>query len=117
MPLFTERTQLDRDLAFKDSLILLALKATNHLAITLDQVYREFYSLPPDRLAAVLNHDVAASLAMCQNNTALGVPANEALDLVGYGTVRAPVELPPHVSFNGTEFVVTEPQPSEQNPD
>lgn len=111
MPLFTEKTQLQRDLDFKDSLILRALEAANHLAITLDQGYREFYALPPERVAAVLNADIPRSLAMMEGNTNLGVAANTALDAASYGTVRAPVELPPHVSFNGSQFVVTSPVP------
>ena len=111
MPLFTEKTQLQRDLDFKDSLILRALEAANHVAVTLDMSYREFWSLPSERLEAVLNADIPRTLAMFAGNTAFGTAANAALDAANYGTVRAPVELPPHVSFNGSQFVVTSPVP------
>jgi hypothetical protein len=108
MPLFTERTQLDQDLAYKDSLILRALEAANHVAVTLDMSYREFWSLPPERLEAVLNADIPRTLAMFAGNTAFGTAANAALDAASYGTVRAPVELPANVTFDGKKFVVTQ---------
>lgn len=107
MALLTERSQLDQDLAFKDSLILRALDAANHVAGTLRECYDLFYALPADRLAAVLNHDLQSTLEMFDGNTSLGAAANTALDLASYGAVRAPVTLPPHVTFNGTEFIVT----------
>lgn len=117
MPLFTEKTQLQRDLDYKDSLILRALEAANHVAVTLDMSYREFWSLPAERLEAVLNADIPRSLAMMEGNTNLGVAANTALDAASYGTVRAPVELPPHVSFNGAEFEVSNPESGTTNGD
>jgi len=109
MPLFTERTQLDSDLAFKDSLILKALEAANHAAITLREAYNQFYALPADRLEAVLNADLQRTLAMFVGNTALGQAVNASLDAAEFGSTRAPVELPAHVNFNGTAFVVGTP--------
>jgi hypothetical protein len=106
MSLFTERSQLDQDLAFKDSLILRALEAANHSALTLRQSYDQFYSLPVERLEAVLNHSIPATLEMFSGNTAFGKAVNEALDSAEFGTVRAPVELPSHVLFDGEKFVV-----------
>jgi hypothetical protein len=108
MPLFTERTQLDQDLAYKDSLILRALEAANHVAVTLDMSYREFWSLSPERLEAVLNADIPRTLAMFAGNTAFGTAANAALDAASYGTVRAPVDLPANVTFDGKKFTVTQ---------
>jgi len=109
MPLFTARSQLDQDLAFKDSLILRALEAANHAAVTLQGCYQTFYELPPERLEAVLNHSIPSTLAMFQGNTIFGAAANAALDAAEYGSVRAPVELPAHVTFDGTAFIVTNP--------
>lgn len=111
MSLFTERSQLDQDLAFKDSLILRALEAANHAAVTLQGCFQTFYELPPERLQAVLNHSIPSTLAMFQGNTTFGAAANAALDAAGYGSVRAPVELPPSVTFDGTQFVVAIPEP------
>lgn len=110
MSLFTERSQLDQDLALKDSLILRALDAANHAATTLRECFNTFYSLPADRLEAVLNHNISSTLVMFQGNTNFGAAANAALDAAGYGSVRAPVELPPNVTFNGTQFVVSNPE-------
>jgi hypothetical protein len=106
MPLFTERTQLEKDLAFKDSLILRALEAANHSALTLRQCYDQFYVLPTERLSAVLNHNIPATLEMFSGNTAFGQAVNAALDSAEFGTVRAPVELPSHVLFDGEKFIV-----------
>ena len=110
MSLFTERSQLDQDLAFKDSLILRALEAANHAAVTLQGCYQTFYELPPERLEAVLNHSIPSTLAMFQGNTIFGAAANAALDAAEYGSVRAPVELPPNVTFDGAKFVVSNPE-------
>jgi len=106
MSLFTERTQLEKDLALKDSLILKALAAANHAAVTLRECYDQFYALPADRLEAVLNNSIPSTLAMFAANTSLGQAVNASLDAAEFGTVRAPVELPAHVTFDGTQFVV-----------
>lgn len=111
MSLFTERSQLDQDLAFKDSLILRALEAANHAAVTLQGCFQTFYELPPERLQAVLNHSIPSTLAMFQGNTTFGAAVNAALDAAEFGSVRAPVELPAHVSFNGKAFVIATPTP------
>lgn len=111
MPLFTERTQLDQDLALKDSLILKALEAANHAALTLRQCYDHFYALPADRLVAVLNNSIPATLAMFAGNTALGQAVNNSLDAAEFGSVRAPVELPAHVTFDGKVFAIATPTP------
>lgn len=120
MSLFTQRTQLDIDLAFKDSLILRALEAANHAAITLKECFDLFYALPPDRLADVLNNSIPSTLAMFAGNTSLGQAANNALDAASFGTVRAPVELPPSVTFDGKKFTVSTTQEpcliSQENP-
>lgn len=112
MSLFTERSQLDQDLAFKDSLILKALEAAYHSALTLRQCYDEFYALPADRLTAVLNHSIPSTLAMFSANTKLGQAINDSLDSANFAVVRAPVELPPNLTFDGTVFVVSKPEES-----
>jgi hypothetical protein len=106
MPLFTERTQLENDLAFKDSLILRALEAANHSALTLRQCYDQFYELPTERLCAVINHSIPATLEMFSGNTAFGQAVHTALDSAEFGTVRATVELPSNITFDGNQFVV-----------
>ena len=111
MSLFTERSQLDQDLAFKDSLILRALEAANHAAVTLQGCFQTFYELPPERLQAVLNHSIPSTLAMFQGNTTLGQAVNDSLDSADFGSVRAPVELPAHVTFDGKAFVVVTSTP------
>ena len=82
MPLLTPKTQLEQDLAAKDESVLRAAEATNHLAAVLKNENELFWSLPTDRLLAVLNHDVPTTLATFAANTATGNAINATLDLL-----------------------------------
>lgn len=85
--------QLEADLHAKDALILRAAEATHHLASVLSNVHHAFWSVRTDRLLAVLNADVPATLETFAANTALAQACNaslDALDLPQMST-RAPV--------------------------
>ena len=59
MQLIRQTTDLD----VKDALILQVAEATHHLASVLATTNERFWSFPTDRLLAVLNADVPATLA------------------------------------------------------
>ena len=88
-------TEAQADLAAKDELVLQAAEATHHLAAVLRNVHSQFWSLPTERLLAVLNDDVSVTLATFAANTALGTAANASLDALGITRfpVRAPLTL------------------------
>ena len=101
-------TQLEADLIAKDALVIRAAQATHHLASVLQGVYQEFWSLPTERLLAVLNADVPATLATFAANTALGTACNASLDALNLSQLsyRAPV-VPARsdIVFDGAVFV------------
>ena len=123
MSLTHQLTEAESDLSVKESLVIKAGEATHYLASVLRSANDVFWSLPTDRLLAVLNADVGSTIATFQANTALGMQVNASLDALGVAafTNRAPTE-PGRIDiiFNGAEFVfvppaITEP-PSEQLP-
>ena len=93
MPLIKPLTEAEQDLQLKDSLVLRVAEATHHLAATLKNTNEQFWALPTDRLLAVLNADVASTLATFAANTAIGQAVNDSLDTLSlpqYPT-RAPL--------------------------
>ena len=93
MSLIKTLTESEQDLALKDSLVLQVAEASHHLAVTLKQTNDQFWSLPTDRLLAVLNADVISTLNTFAANAGIGQAVNDSLDAVGlpqYST-RAPL--------------------------
>ena len=78
--ILTPRTQLEQDLADKDASVIRCAEAAHHLAAVLRNENARFWSVPTDRLLAVLNHDVAVTLATFAANTAAGTAVNAILD-------------------------------------
>ena len=121
MSIIRQLTENEADLAAKDALVLQAGEATHYLASILCSTNSAFWSLPTDRLLAVLNADVGSTIATFQANTALGMQVNASLDALGVAafTNRAPTETGrTDIIFNGAEFVfvppvVTEPAPEQ----
>jgi hypothetical protein len=107
--------QLEADLAAKDVLILRAAEATHHLASVLSNVHHAFWSVPTERLLAVLNADIPATLETFAANTALAQACNaslNALDLPEMST-RAPVEPGrTDIVFDGGQFVLAADPPN-----
>ena len=108
------------DLDLKDALVLQAGEATHHLASTLATTNAQFWSLPTDRLLAVLNADIPATLATFAANTALGMQVNASLDAldVPMFSARAPLEMGrTDIAFDGVAFVqVAPPEPTAPSP-
>lgn len=86
-------TQLEADQLWLDSLILRKAEAMHHFAAVSTAVNAEFWSLEDSRLLALLNSDIARSMAILENDSAVNVPVNAGLDLIGLPqfTARAPV--------------------------
>lgn len=80
MSLLTQRTQLESDLHDKDESVIRCAEAAHHLASVLSNENARFWSVPTDRLLAILNHDVAVTLATFAANTAAGTAVNAILD-------------------------------------
>lgn len=116
MSLLPQKSQAELDLAAKDASIIRCAEALNHLAVTLRNENQQFWSLPTDRLLAVLNHDIGSTNATFAANTAVGVAANNILDQLDLPQfpVRAPVTAGrSDIVFNGTAFEhVPTPEPT-----
>lgn len=107
-------TEAEADLADRDRLILQAAEATHHLASVLAATNDRYWSLPTERLLAVLNADIPATIATFQANTALALTVNASLDALNLPqfTRRAPTEPGrTDIVFDGTAFVHVMPEP------
>ena len=107
MSLLTQKTELEKDLSNKDESILQCAETAHHFASLLNNKNELFWSLPTERLLAVLNHDVPTTLATFAANTATGNALNAALDLLALPQFsnRAPVTAGrADIIFNGTSF-------------
>jgi len=112
MSIIRQLTQAEADLAAKEALVLQAGEATHHLAAVLASTNARFWQLPTDRLLAVLNADIPATLATFAANTALGVQVNASLDALAVPQFshRAPVEPGrSDIVFDGAAFVLVAP--------
>ena len=120
MSLLTQKTQLEKDLAAKDDSIILAAEYVHYLATILKNENERFWSLPTDRLLAVLNHDVPTTLATFEENTVVGITLNGTLDRLSLPQFpnRAPVTAGrADIVFNGTAFeYVAPPEPEPADP-
>ena len=120
MSLITQKTQLEADLAEKDAGVLRAATALHHAATVLAGENARFWSVPTDRLLAVLNADLALTIATFQANTQAGTAINALLDAVASPELprRAPTEPGrSDIVFDGTAFVyVAPPEPTPEAP-
>ena len=113
MSLLHQLSQLESDLTEKDAILREAGEATHYLADVLTRDNARFWALPTDRLLAVLNEDVARTLATFEANTLLAQQVNASLDTLGVAefSKRAPV-VPGRsdIVYNGEVFVFVAPQ-------
>jgi hypothetical protein len=114
MAILRQLTESESDLTAKEQLILRAGEATHHLACVLSATNTAFWSLPTDRLLAVLNKDIPTTLATFEANSRLGMQVNASLNALGvpHFSNRAPVELGRlDIKFDGTKFIQSAPPP------
>lgn len=117
MSILRQLSEAEQDLADRDQLILQAAEATHHLASMLAATNERYWSLPTERLIAVLNADIPATIATFQANTALALTVNASLDALALPQFpkRAPTEPGrADIVFDGTRFVQVLPEPVEE---
>jgi hypothetical protein len=113
MSLLTPKTQLESDLAEKDDSVIRCAEAAHHFACVLSNENARFWAIPTERLLAVLNNDVAITLATFQANTTAGMAVNAILDALNDSRfpTRAPIDTGrADIVFNGTEFALVPPE-------
>jgi len=120
MPIITQKTQAETDLADKDAGIIRSAEALHHAATVIKIENARFWSLPTDRLLAVLNADIPTTLATFQANTAAGTAINSLLDLLGLDQLSNRVPTEPgrtDIIFDGAAFVYVAPPDPEPEPE
>lgn len=92
------RSQLDVDRYAKDSRVIECAEAAHNLAVVLGNAQRWLWSLPMERLLALLNEDVDLTEATLSQNIRLGAAVNAALDAADvrdeHGALRYPCRAP-----------------------
>ncbi len=116
MPLIPTKTQQEQDSALLQSLVMQVGEAYNHAAAVQRNANEQLWSLPLERLLAILNQNIEWSLALLQSNSTGGGALNDHLDLLGHPqfTNRVPLTIGrPGISFDAQSnaFVYVEPVP------
>jgi hypothetical protein len=99
-----------------ESATLTAAEAAHHFATVIKTGWQAFWNRDPETVQAELHDDLPKTLAIFALNTQAAESVNALLDAVNDPRFsnRAPAELPPHWSFDGTEFVYAPPEPIEE---
>lgn len=92
-PLIPQKTQAQADLERLDQGILNVAQALNHAAAILSREHSAIWSLPDDRLLALLNANVQRTIAIAQAKDKAAVEINSLLNQLNIAafTNRAPV--------------------------
>jgi len=112
MNLIPIQSEAEQDVALRDRIVAQAAMATQQLAMQLRQLSQQFWALPTERLLAVLNADVAKTLAIFAANTQLATDLNANLDALASPqfAMRAPVSMGRNdIVFDGSAFVLVAP--------
>jgi hypothetical protein len=120
MSLLSQRSQLELDLASKDEAVLKVASVIHSLVSVLKETNKSFWSLPTDRLLAVLNHDVPTTQTTFDVNTSLGIMLNGLLDQLALPQFqnRAPVTAGRQdIVFNGSTYEYVAPPEPEPEPE
>lgn len=120
MPIIPTLTQAQQDGLLLDNLILSTAEALNNLAATMARCNADFWSLTDERLATVLNTDIARTNAVFSANSALGLTINTMLDTLSLPQFSARAPLVPgrslEVGPDGAYSVVPNPAPVDTLP-
>jgi len=110
--MLTPKTQLEKDLAEKDAGIIRAATALHYAGTVIAAENAQFWSLPDDRLLAVLNDNVERTLAMFEANSVAANAINSLLDQLNNEALshRAPITMPPNWSFENGAFAYVAPK-------
>jgi hypothetical protein len=112
MSLLTQKPQIEIDLAAKDASVIRCAEAVHHLAVTLRNENEQFWSLPTDRLLAVLNYDIESTNTTFTANTAVGLVVNNILDQLALPQFQSRAPVTPgrtDIVFNGEIFEYVPP--------
>lgn len=93
---------------FANNLTLIALDAVKHLAITLNECYRKFWSRDTAVILDALNANIPLSLERFYANTALGSELNAQLEAAGE-SLRVIIVMPEGYAFAEGQFTFTAP--------
>jgi hypothetical protein len=101
-----------------DSATLASAEAYHHAATVARSGWLKYWSRSPEVILADMAADLPKTLAVFSLSTQSGLAVNALLDAINDErfTNRAPVELPPHWSFDGTAFVYAPPAPEIPEP-
>lgn len=95
---------------FNNNLTLIALDAVRHLAITLNECNRKFWSRDSAEILASLNANIPLALERFHANTALGTALNAQLEAAG-DALRVTIVMPDGYSFENGQFTYSSPSP------
>jgi len=118
--LTTPKTQLEIDREANNASVIRSAVALHHAAAVIAAENRLYWSLPDDRLLAVLNDDVAVTLARFAANLEAATAINSLLDQVGDPslTVRAPTAPGrSDIGFADGAFFIIPPPPPPPEPE
>ena len=111
MSLLTQKSQLEKDLAEKDESVMRCAEAVHHLAVILNNENDRFWSLPTDRLLAVMNHDVQNTQYVFASNKQISEAVNSSLDDVNDPrfSIRAPIAPGRNdINFDGAKYTINQ---------
>jgi hypothetical protein len=102
-----------------DKATLAAAEAANHLASVMQSGWTSFWQRDSAEVLADIAADLPKTLAIFALNTQAGGSVNALLDAINdeHFPARAPVDLPPYWSFNGTAFEYSPPPAPEPEPE
>jgi len=112
-----QRSELEKGIIAKDAIVIESLRVAHVLAQTMTSGREQLYAIP--NIIDVLNHNVAASLAMLNGNGEVGALINANLDAVNLPQFpcRVPLTMPDGYTFDGTVFSYTAPVSPEPETD
>lgn len=108
MSLLTQKTELEKDLSNRDESILRCAEAAHHFAALLYSENDKFWSLPTDRLLAVMNHDVQNTQRIFAANKQISEAVNLSLDEINDPRFPARAPIAPgrnDITFDGTQYI------------
>lgn len=108
MSFLTQKTQLEKDLAAKDDSVISVAEFTHYLASVLKNENDKFWSLPTDRLLAVMNHDIQNTQSIFAANKQIGEAVNLSLDEINDPRFPARAPIAPgrdDITFDGTQYI------------
>jgi hypothetical protein len=112
--LTTQKTQLEIDREANNASVIRSAVALHHAAAVIAAENRLYWSLPDDRLIAVLNDDVPVTLARFEANTQAATAINSLLDQVADPSLPCRAPTAPgraDIGFDGTNFFIIIPSP------